>query len=119
MIFQSRFETIALAPEVPQQIIAEERNLYQASRETALRLGGPATKSFVELLPQSWRDDPHLTIRSKLARLRKGWYPCINCSAGIPIWFPVVPMGVAPIIRIAINVFANWKRSFASLAMSH
>lgn len=75
MIFHSCFETIALAPDLPQPVIAEERNLYQASRETALRLGGPATKCFVELLPKSWQDDPHLTIRSKLAWLRKGWYP--------------------------------------------
>ncbi|WP_010585475.1 hypothetical protein [Schlesneria paludicola] len=75
MIFQSRFETIAIAPEFPQHIIAEERNLFQASRDTALRLGGPATKAFVKLLPESWQEDPRLTIRSKLAWLRKDWYP--------------------------------------------
>ncbi|WP_437201252.1 hypothetical protein [Planctomicrobium sp. SH664] len=75
MIFHSQFETIALAPDVPQSELAEERNLFRANREEALRLGGAATRAFVEHLPQSWQADPQLTIRSKLAWLRPGWYP--------------------------------------------
>jgi hypothetical protein len=75
MIFQSNFETIALAPAVPQQVLSQERNLFRANREEALQLGGDATRTFVEHLPTSWQEDPNLTIRSKLAWLRKGWYP--------------------------------------------
>jgi len=75
MIFQSNFETVALAPEVPQDAIAQEYNLFRANREEALQLGGVATRMFVEHLPASWQEDPNLTIRSKLAWLRKGWYP--------------------------------------------
>lgn len=75
MIFESKFETVALTPDVPQAAIAEERNLFRADAEEALRRGGPATRAFVEHLPASWRADPNLTIRSKLAWLREGWYP--------------------------------------------
>jgi hypothetical protein len=75
MIFQSNFETVSLAPDVPQDEIADELNLFRASRDEALQIGGLATKAFVEHLPAAWRDDPSLTIRSKLAWLRKGWHP--------------------------------------------
>jgi hypothetical protein len=75
MIFQSRFETVALAPDPAQALIAQERNFFRANAEEALRCGGAATRAFVEHLPREWRDDPDLTIRSKLAWLRHGWYP--------------------------------------------
>ncbi len=75
MIFHSNFETIAIAPDISQEAISQERNLFRANREEALQLGGEATRAFVEHLPESWQTDPHLTIRSKLAWLRKGWYP--------------------------------------------
>ncbi|WP_437229239.1 hypothetical protein SH661x_001328 [Planctomicrobium sp. SH661] len=75
MIFQSNFETVALAPDLPQEDVARERNLFRANRDEALTLGGLATRTFVEHLPADWQEDPHLTIRSKLAWLRKGWYP--------------------------------------------
>jgi hypothetical protein len=75
MEFDSQFEHVAQAPEPEPAVLREEPNLFRMSVADALEAGGPVTRSFIEHLPADWRDDPAVEIRSKLAWLRRGWYP--------------------------------------------
>ncbi|SFH74724.1 hypothetical protein [Planctomicrobium piriforme] len=96
MLFQSNFQTVALAPDLPQHVIAEERNLFRATRDEALQWGGAATQAFVEHLPEDWREDPDLMIRSKLAWLREGWYPLHQLLGWHSDMIPPRPDGNGP-----------------------
>lgn len=75
MEFDSTFTTVARAPDADPAVLRNEPNLFRLSVADALAAGGPVTRLFIEHLPDDWREDPGVEIRSKLAWLRRGWYP--------------------------------------------
>lgn len=75
MKFHSTFELVARAPDPPQERLRVEPNLFRLGIADALAQGGPVTRCFIEHLPESWRRDPAVEIRSKLAWLKRGWFP--------------------------------------------
>lgn len=75
MEFDSTFTTVAQAPDPDPAVLRDEPNLFRLSVADALAAGGPVTRLFIEHLPEDWRQAPDVEIRSKLAWLRRGWYP--------------------------------------------
>lgn len=59
-----------------QDIIKNEPMLFNCDRESAIELGGPITKDFMENLPSDWKNCD-IVVDSRVHMLMKGWFPCI------------------------------------------
>lgn len=56
--------------------ISNEPMFYRASADFAYSNGGIITRSFLDRLPEDWKNIP-VTIDSRVHMLMPGWYPCI------------------------------------------
>jgi len=62
--------------EFAKEEISNEPMFYRADRNFVMENGGVITKSFMESLPDDWKDIP-VTIDSRVHMLMPNWYPCI------------------------------------------
>lgn len=56
--------------------ISNEPMFYRCSADFAYQYGGIITKSFLDCLPEDWKNIP-VTIDSRVHMLMPNWYPCI------------------------------------------
>lgn len=63
--------------EFTQDEIKNEPMLFSCDVNSALRIGGPLTHAFLEVLTDQWLDNPSTIIDSRVHMLMEGWYPCI------------------------------------------
>lgn len=57
--------------------VKNEPMLFSCDLKHSYFLGSTLTYTFLNKLPQSWRDDPTLIVDSRVHMLMPNWYPCI------------------------------------------
>jgi hypothetical protein len=72
----SWFDAAACRTERDDSIKAEPM-LFNCSIDAAYRLGGPLTRSFLEGMPEAWRQ-AQAVVDSRSHMLKPGWLPCIG-----------------------------------------
>lgn len=74
MIVDSTVQILDPFPAFPPELIREE--ISQPRTPIAEALGaGPIHRTFIEMLPADWREDPEVQIFSRVLWLKAGWYP--------------------------------------------
>lgn len=66
------------ALEVPNEVIKNEPMFFNCDLQYAYSNGKRITRSFIDALPQYWRNDPsNVVFDSRVHMLMPGWFPCI------------------------------------------
>lgn len=64
------------AAEISNEVIKNEPMFFNCDGEFAYEKGGPITRSFLDALPDDWKDS-NVVFDSRIHMLMPGWYPAI------------------------------------------
>lgn len=63
-------------PKYTDNEVKNEPMLWNCDYASAYKKGGPITRKFLDLIPESWRNQP-LVVDTRVHMLMPGWFPCI------------------------------------------
>jgi len=81
----------SFATECSNDIIKKEPMFFNSGLEFAYENGGPITKSFIDNLPDDWKNN--VVFDSRIHMLMPNWYPCIPGWHHDDVPRPEIPVG--------------------------
>src|ERR1700749_4013133 len=82
----------SFAATVPNEVLKNEPMFFNSDLNFAYEAGGPATRSFIDALPDGWKAEPAV-IDTRVHMLMPGWFPAIPGFHHDDVPRPAIPVG--------------------------